>query len=48
MKAKAAPQVSPVMQEVSAYIATALRKPLPKDVIEKLTDARSLRALLQA
>jgi len=35
MKAKTAPQVSPVMQEVSAYIAAALRKPLPKDVIEK-------------
>ncbi len=30
-----APPVSPVMQRLSAYIAQALRKPLPRDVAEK-------------
>ena len=35
MKTKTAPQISPVMQEVSAYIAAALKKTLPKDVAEK-------------
>ena len=35
MKMKTAPAISPVMQEVSAYIAAALRKPLPKEVSEK-------------
>src|SRR5436309_11098396 len=32
---KAAPQISPVMQALSAYIAGALRKPLPPAVSEK-------------
>jgi 2-methylcitrate dehydratase PrpD len=35
MKTKTAPQISPVMLEVSAYIAAALKKPLPKNVAEK-------------
>jgi 2-methylcitrate dehydratase PrpD len=35
MKNKAAPQISPVMQEVSAYIAGAPKKTLPKEVVEK-------------
>ena len=35
MKAKTAPQISPVMQEISAYIAAAPRKALPADVAEK-------------
>src|SRR6185436_2779423 len=35
MKTKTAPKISPVMQEVSAYIAAALKKALPKDVAEK-------------
>jgi|GraSoiStandDraft_4_1057263.scaffolds.fasta_scaffold88003_2 2-methylcitrate dehydratase PrpD len=35
MKTKTAAQISPVMNEVSAYIARALRKPLPKKVVEK-------------
>jgi 2-methylcitrate dehydratase PrpD len=29
------PPISPVMQQLSAYIASALRKPLPKPVVEK-------------
>ena len=32
---KAAPQISPVMQALSAYIAGALRRPLPPAVQEK-------------
>jgi len=32
---KAAPQISPVMQALSAYIASALRRPLPPAVLEK-------------
>jgi 2-methylcitrate dehydratase PrpD len=32
---KAAPQISPVMQALSAYIARALRRPLPPAVLEK-------------
>src|SRR5258706_14263991 len=35
MKTKTAPQISPVMQKVSAYIAAAPKKALPKDVAEK-------------
>ena len=35
MKKKPAPPISPVMQQLSAYIASALRKPLPKAVAEK-------------
>src|SRR3954465_13458438 len=35
MKSKAKPQISPVMEEVSAYIAAAPKKALPKDVVEK-------------
>src|SRR3989475_1184006 len=32
---KAAPQISPIMQGLSAYIARALRRPLPPVVLEK-------------
>src|SRR6266568_792115 len=32
---KTAPQISPVMQALSAYIASALRRPLPPMVLEK-------------
>src|SRR5437899_12676165 len=32
---KAAPQISPVMQALSAYIARALRRPLPPALQEK-------------
>src|SRR5712692_8887335 len=32
---KTAPQISPVMQGLSAYIASALRRPLPPAVLEK-------------
>src|SRR5262245_55459162 len=35
MKAKAKPEISPLMQTLSSYIAGALKKPLPKDVAEK-------------
>ena len=35
MKKKTAPAISPVMQQLSAYIASALRRPLPKTVVEK-------------
>lgn len=35
MKSKAKPEISPVMEEVSAYIAAAPKKALPKDVVEK-------------
>ena len=35
MKSKAKPEISPVMQKVSAYIAAAPRKPLPAKVVEK-------------
>ena len=35
MKTKAAPKISPVMQQLSAYIAAAPRRALPKDVAEK-------------
>ena len=35
MKSKAKPEISPVMEEVSAYIAAAGKKALPKDVTEK-------------
>ena len=35
MAKKAPLQISPVMQQVSAYIASALRKPLPASVVEK-------------
>jgi 2-methylcitrate dehydratase PrpD len=35
MKSKATPAISPVMQQVSAYIAAARRKALPKAVVEK-------------
>jgi 2-methylcitrate dehydratase PrpD len=35
MKSKATPAISPVMQQVSAYIAGAPRKALPKAVLEK-------------
>src|SRR2546430_11406436 len=32
---KAAPQISPVMRALSAYVASALRRPLPPAVLEK-------------
>src|ERR1700675_759137 len=32
---KSTPQISPVMQDLSAYIAAALRRPLPREVLEK-------------
>jgi len=35
MAKKAPLQISPVMQQVSAYIASALKKPLPASVVEK-------------
>jgi 2-methylcitrate dehydratase PrpD len=35
MNKKIEPQISPVMRELSAYIAAALRKPLPSAVVEK-------------
>jgi 2-methylcitrate dehydratase PrpD len=35
MTKKPTPQISPVMQQASAYIASALRKPLPPAVTEK-------------
>ena len=35
MKAKRAPEVSALMREVSAHVASALRRPVPKDVAEK-------------
>ena len=35
MSHKNEPQISPVMRELSAYIAAALRKPLPTPVVEK-------------
>jgi 2-methylcitrate dehydratase PrpD len=35
MKKKSTPEISPVMQKVSAYIAAAPRKALPKAVLEK-------------
>jgi 2-methylcitrate dehydratase PrpD len=35
MANKPVPPVSPVMQQLSKYIASALRKPLPKPVVEK-------------
>jgi 2-methylcitrate dehydratase PrpD len=35
MSKKIEPQISPVMRELSAYIAAALRKPLPPAVVEK-------------
>ena len=35
MSKKTEPQISPVMRELSAYIAAALRKPLPSTVVEK-------------
>src|SRR5438552_11976315 len=35
MARKSATDTSPVMQQVSAYIASALRKPLPAAVVEK-------------
>jgi 2-methylcitrate dehydratase PrpD len=35
MTRKSATEISPVMQQVSAYIASALRKPLPAAVLEK-------------
>jgi 2-methylcitrate dehydratase PrpD len=35
MKSKAKPEISPVMQKVSAYIAAAPRKALPAKVLEK-------------
>ncbi len=31
---KSAPEISPAMQQVSAYIAAAMRKPLPRAVVE--------------
>ena len=34
MISKSALEISPVMQQVSAYIASAIRKPLPKAVVE--------------
>jgi len=34
MNSKSALKISPVMQQVSAYIASAMRKPLPKAVVE--------------
>lgn len=34
MTRKSALEISPVMQQVSAYIASAIRKPLPKAVVE--------------
>ena len=34
MKTKTAPQISPDMQEVSAYIAAAPKKALPIEVVE--------------
>ena len=35
MSKKSEPQISPVMHQLSAYIAAALRKPLPAAVVEK-------------
>ena len=35
MTRQPAPQISPVMRRLSAYIAQALRKPLPAAVVEK-------------
>ena len=35
MHSKTKPQISPVMQAVSAYIAAALKRALPKEVVEK-------------
>ena len=35
MDNKSEPRISPVMRELSAYVATALRKPLPSAVVEK-------------
>ena len=35
MDNKSEPRISPVMRELSAYIAAALRKPLPSPVVEK-------------
>ena len=36
MSGKPAQEISPVMRQLSAYIASALLKPLPSDVIEKI------------
>ena len=35
MSKKSEPQISPVMHQLSAYIAAALRKPLSAAVVEK-------------
>ena len=35
MKVKPSSDISPLMRELSAYIAGALKQPLPKDVVEK-------------
>src|SRR5436309_4866584 len=45
---KAAPQISPVMQALSAYIVRALRRPLPPAVLEKTKHHRldTLAAML--
>ena len=34
-KEASAEEVSPLMREVSAYIAGALKRPLPEEVVEK-------------
>ena len=35
MKEKSPSEISPLMKELSEYIAGALKQPLPKDVVEK-------------
>ncbi|MBM3358826.1 MAG: MmgE/PrpD family protein [Betaproteobacteria bacterium] len=35
MKSKAKSEISPVMRELSTYIADALKRPLPREVVEK-------------
>src|SRR5262245_32235066 len=35
MKTKAPVEVSPVMEELSSYIAGAVKKPLPRQVVER-------------
>ncbi len=35
MAKKAAPEISPVMKALATYIASASRKPLPKNVVER-------------
>ena len=39
MAKKAAPEISPVMKALATYIASASRKPLPKNVVERTKKA---------